>query len=68
MQFLRSVHLNIVRERLWLSQTTVSVSNIAIDCGFTHLGRFSVAYKRRYGESPSDTLRRDLNIPVPAKD
>ena len=58
MQFLRSVRLNMVRERLLLSQTAISVSSVAIECGFTHLGRFSVAYRRRYGESPSDTLRR----------
>jgi AraC-like DNA-binding protein len=32
------------------------VSAIALDCGFTHLGRFSVAYHGHFGESPSDTL------------
>ncbi len=61
MQFLRSVRLDRVRERLLLSQTNVSVSNVAIEYGFTHLGRFSLAYKRRYGESPSDTVRRVIN-------
>jgi AraC-like DNA-binding protein len=33
-----------------------SVTDIALRSGFTHLGRFSVAYRTRYGESPSETL------------
>ena len=30
-----------------------SVSDIAADAGFTHLGRFAAAYRRRYGTTPS---------------
>jgi AraC-like DNA-binding protein len=35
-----------------------SVSNVAHRWGFVHLGRFSSAYRRRYGELPSQTLGR----------
>lgn len=35
----------------------VTVSDIATRWGFTHLGRFAVVYRARFGESPSDTLR-----------
>lgn len=35
-----------------------SVTTIAIAHGFSHLGRFSVEYRRAYGESPRDTLHR----------
>ena len=35
-----------------------SVTAVAHRCGFTHLGRFSVDYRARYGESPAQTLRR----------
>lgn len=35
-----------------------SVTMIAVQWGFCHLGRFSVEYRRRYGERPSETLRR----------
>ncbi|MGI4859864.1 MAG: AraC family transcriptional regulator [Janthinobacterium lividum] len=35
-----------------------SVSEIAFDYGFTHLGRFSAEFRAMFGELPSDTLRR----------
>jgi len=37
--------------------TDVTVTDIATRWGFTHLGRFAVTYKNRFGESPSRTLR-----------
>lgn len=35
----------------------ISVTDVAFKWGFTHLGRFSQEYKRRYGELPSCTRR-----------
>ncbi|BFM82013.1 hypothetical protein JUNP543_0326 [Acinetobacter baumannii] len=35
----------------------LSVTDVAFKWGFTHLGRFSQEYKRRYGELPSSTRR-----------
>lgn len=35
----------------------LSVTQIAYDCGFSHLSRFAAAYRARYGQSPSRTLR-----------
>src|SRR5439155_10144030 len=36
---------------------TASVAGIASGCGFTELGRFAVAYRTTFGESPSTTRR-----------
>jgi AraC-like DNA-binding protein len=35
-----------------------SITDIAYRFGFTHLGRFAAYYKKRFGVSPSATLRR----------
>jgi AraC-like DNA-binding protein len=35
----------------------VTVADIAYRWGFAHLGRFASAYRKRFGESPSETLR-----------
>jgi AraC-like DNA-binding protein len=36
----------------------VTVAAVAHRWGFAHLGRFASAYRGRFGESPSDTLRK----------
>jgi transcriptional regulator GlxA family with amidase domain len=33
------------------------VTDVALRWGFAHFGRFSGAYRARYGLSPRDTLR-----------
>ena len=46
------------RELSALQPEECSVTQIALDNGFSHLGRFSVAYRNRYGETPSEQLAR----------
>ena len=49
------------RVRACLSDPVARVRNVtevALDYGFLHLGRFSESYKSAFGELPSDTLRR----------
>jgi len=41
MQFLRTTRMDLARQRLLLAKTGESVSQIAMNCGFSHLGRFS---------------------------
>jgi len=36
----------------------VRVTDVALRWGFTHFGRFSVDYRRMFGERPSETLKR----------
>ncbi len=51
-------------KRRWPGETTVT--DVALGHGFWHLGRFSQAYKMRFGESPSETLARRPASPGPA--
>ncbi len=54
---LNEIRLREARARLLKANKGASVSDIAFDCGFTHLGRFSAAYRKAFGELPSETLR-----------
>jgi AraC-like DNA-binding protein len=55
MAWLREQRLERVRAELLRGVGTVS--EIALRYGFTHLGRFAEAYRQRFGEAPSQTLR-----------
>ncbi|CAB3745537.1 hypothetical protein LMG24238_07667 [Paraburkholderia sediminicola] len=57
MQFLRAVRMQKAREALLTAGPTAHISDIALACGFFHLGRFSLAYRKQFGELPSETLR-----------
>ncbi len=57
MQYLRTLRLDGARQAL-LNQPEVNVASIAMHWGFGHLGRFSTDYKARFGESPSQSVRR----------
>jgi len=58
MQLLREIRLDRVRSELLSAHETTNVTQAAMNWGFEHLGRFAVAYRRRFGETPRDTLAR----------
>ena len=57
---LRRMHL-VRRALLHADPSTTTVTRVATDFGFWELGRFSVAYRVLFAESPSESLRRHMN-------
>ena len=60
MEFLKRIRMQLVRQQLLQAYPDSSVTSIALNCGFAHLGRFAVEYKRYFGESPSETIKRTM--------
>jgi len=58
MRYLRIARYEKVREALHRAEPEEGITEVAAKWGFTHMGRFSVEYRKRFGESPSETLRR----------
>ena len=59
MAYLRSERLQRVRnELLQATSATTTVADVAARWGFLHLGHFATYYKKKFGELPSDTLRK----------
>ena len=57
--YLRRVRLNGVRRALLQRNAgSTTVSDVALEFGFWHLGRFAAQYHELFGESPHETLRR----------
>jgi AraC-like DNA-binding protein len=56
--YLRACRLDTVHHALRAAETKTSVTAIALQHGFVHMGRFASEYRARFGESPSTTLRR----------
>jgi AraC-like DNA-binding protein len=56
--FLKRARLDAAHQALRSADETTSVTDVALTTGFTHLGRFSLAYKAAFDESPIATLRR----------
>jgi AraC-like DNA-binding protein len=56
LEWVNARRLAAARARLLAGPGRVGVSDVALDCGITHLGRFSAAYRQAYGELPSATL------------
>jgi AraC-like DNA-binding protein len=59
-EFLRRVRLERARDDLARTEDPQTVTLVAMRWGFLHLGRFAMEYRRRFHESPSETLRRSL--------
>jgi transcriptional regulator GlxA family with amidase domain len=66
---LRMLRLSNARRALMSADGTLAkVTEIALSFGFAELGRFSVEYKKAFGESPSQTLCRTHQAPARPRD
>lgn len=51
---MKRAHMDLTSPRT----ANMTVTEVALNWGFAHLGRFTAEYKKAFGESPSETLRR----------
>jgi transcriptional regulator GlxA family with amidase domain len=58
MEFLTEQRLHNAREQILKSNYDASIASIALDCGFISHSWFSQVYRKRFGERPSETLRK----------
>lgn len=59
-EYLKALRLDAARRELAVAHPSQHlVTEIALRHGFRHLGRFSVEFRQRFGESPSQTLARE---------
>jgi AraC-like DNA-binding protein len=59
-QYILARRLVAVRSELIRSDwQETKVAQIALDYGFSHLGRFAGVYRNQFGELPGETLRAD---------
>jgi len=63
-RFLEDLRLAHMRDLLRSANPGQTVTRLALDSGFTHLGRFSRSYFERYGEHPFRTLAKAGNAVV----
>jgi AraC-like DNA-binding protein/tetratricopeptide (TPR) repeat protein len=55
---LRDLRFECARRELLQGLPGSKVMDVALRCGLPHFGRFATEYRRRYGETPSKTLKR----------
>jgi AraC-like DNA-binding protein len=63
MAMLRMVRLERVRAELHSKTSSENIADVALKWGIVHLGRFAAEYRARFGELPSETLRRAHRAP-----
>lgn len=57
-QYLKQLRLGHVHEELRHAPAGTTVTDVAMHWGFKQLGWFSAEYRKQFGETPSETLRR----------
>ncbi len=60
-QMLLDIRLANLHAQLCRARGDASITDIAFDLGFTHLSRMAGAYRAKFGELPSATIRRRMS-------
>lgn len=60
--YLRTIRLIAARADLLDPANQQTVKEICLKWGFFHFGRFSILYRTKYGENPSETKRRSTRM------
>jgi transcriptional regulator GlxA family with amidase domain len=66
---LKALRLEAARQELLRGASGTRITDVALNWGFLHFGWFSHDYRRCFGETPSETLRRacrHASMPAPA--
>jgi len=62
MEYLRDYRLELAHDELEKAGTHGrTVTEIALNCGFNHPGKFAKCYRDRFGEPPSETRKRAIS-------
>ena len=55
--YLREIRLEAAKDELSSPLNRLSIQDVALKWGFTHMGHFAARYRAAYGETPSETAR-----------
>jgi AraC-like DNA-binding protein len=58
MAFLKKIRLQHARQKMLDATPETTVTGVALECGFHNMGHFANGYRKQFGESPSETLKR----------
>lgn len=68
MAYLRQVRLGHARRHLEeAAETGRTIAEIAVEVGFVNFSHFSKLYRRRFGESPTDTVRQSFDYDIKSR-
>jgi AraC-like DNA-binding protein len=59
-RYLNRLRLDAAQKRLRSADVGDTVTSIALECGFSHMGEFASSYRQAFGERPSETLAHAL--------
>jgi AraC-like DNA-binding protein len=60
----RQTELRLLKARRLIEESDLRIMNIAVQCGYHHLGVFNTLFKRRFGMTPTEWRRRHAAAPA----